>query len=322
VTLSEEPAGPGRPEGELPPSQSTPSEPPPSDLPPSEPPPSEAGARRLGLPFGWGIAALALIYLAGVVTGAPPYRGLGFWVDENLLDDASVGRHVLRAGAVVLRSTVFDAEGNQLQILAKGSLGTELVVVCVYLLLGVLGVLLLRRRRPELLRAGGGQEALRTLGVMTPLVVAGAALGVLIGANSFPQETTSGLLRMSQPMLALTSTAVVFGVRFVILGPLAEEVLWRGVVYGGLRQRLAPVPAAVVSALAFVGWHYLVGWRALPPLLLHYVFALVACRLTEVTRSLWPALGLHVLGNACAFGLYALLSAHPNEVLYVLGLPR
>ena len=274
------------------------------------------------MPFAWGIAALALTYLAGIVTGAPPYRGLGFWVDEALLDGVSLGSEVLKAGAVILRSTIYDAQGNQVGILAQGSLGTELVVVGVYLLLGLGAVVLLRRRRPELLRVGGGRVALQTLGIMAPLVVLGATLGAVLGANSFPHETTEGLLRMSQPMFALAPTAIVLGIRFVVLGPIAEEVLWRGVVYGGLRERLAPVPAAVVCALAFVGWHYLVGWRALPPLLLHYLFALVACRLTEATRSLWPALGLHVLGNACAFGVYALLSARPNEVLYVLGLPR
>jgi len=261
-------------------------------------------------------------YLAGVVTGAPPYRGLGFWVDETLLDGVSLGREVLRAGAVVLRSTIYDGQGNQVGILAKGSLGTELVVVVVYLLLGLASIVLLRRRRPALLRVGGGRAALETLGVMAPLVVLGATLGALVGASLFPRETTDGLLRLSQPMFALAPTAIVLAVRFVVLGPIAEEVLWRGVVYGGLRERLSPVPAAVVCALAFVGWHYLVGWRALPALLLHYLFALVACRLTELTRSLWPALGLHVLGNACAFGVYALLSARPNEVLYVLGLPR
>lgn len=279
-------------------------------------------ASRASPPFAWGIAALLLTYLAGILTGAPPYRGLGFWVDEQLLDGVRIGSEVLRAGSVVLRATVFDAQGNQVQIVAKGSLGTEVVVVGVYLLLGLASVLLLRRRRPELLRVGGGREALRALGLLAPLVVIGAALGAVLGARFFPNETTEGLLRTSQPMFALASTAIVFGVRFVVLGPLAEEVLWRGVVYGGLRERLKPVPAAVACALAFVGWHYLVGWRALPPLLLHYLFALVACRLTEVTRSLWPALGLHVLGNACAFGVYALVSAHPNEVLYVLGLPR
>lgn len=284
------------------------------------PAPPESSARRL--PFAWGVAALVLTYLAGIVTGVPPHRGLGFWVDEALLDGVSLGHEALKAGAVVLRSTIYDAQGNQVGILAKGSLGTELVIVGVYLILGSAALFILRRRRPELLRVGGGGVALQTLGIMAPLVVLGATLGAVVGASLFPHETTEGLLRMSQPMFALASTTIVLGVRFVVLGPITEEILWRGVVYGGLRERLTPVPAAVVCALAFVGWHYLVGWRALPPLLLHYVFALVACRLTEVTRSLWPALGLHVLGNACAFGVYALLSARPNEVLYVLGLPR
>lgn len=272
--------------------------------------------------FGVGLAALVLTYLAGVVTGAPPYRGLGFWVDENLLDGARIGGEILRAGTVVLRSVIYDAAGNQIGVTGRSSLGTELVVVAVYFLLGVASLVLLRRRRPELLRARGAREALRTLGILTPLVALGATLGVLVGAELFPLETASELVNLSRPMFALGATALVLGIRFVVLGPIAEEVLWRGVIYSGLRARLPAVPAAVTCAMAFVGWHYLVGWRALPALLLQYLFALVACRLTEVTRSLWPALALHVVGNGCAFGVYALVSAYPNEVLYVVGLPR
>lgn len=301
----------GPPEGALPSEPSLPAQPAPL-----------APPARKGLTLVAAFVTLVLTFLGGFAAGTPHRRGLGFWVDENLLEGVQIGSEVLRAGAVVLRSSIYDAHGNQVLVRAQSSLGAELVTGLVYGLLGLGALLYLLGRRPALFQARGGSLALRALGYLTPLILLGAALGVWIGATWFPGETTSGLLRASHPMLGLSLIAWLYGLRFVLLGPLAEELVWRGVVYGGLRARLSAVPAAVVSALAFVSWHYLVGWRAIPALALHYLFSLVACRLTETSRSLWPAIGLHVLGNACALGAFALVTHRPNEVLYVLGLPR
>lgn len=285
-------------------------------------PESSAPARPPFVPFAWAVVALLLAFAAALLTGVPQRRGIGFWVDETLLDGVKVGGQTLRAGAIVLRLWVYDGQGNSTVVFGQSSLGTELVILLVYLGLGLAGAWALARRRPELFRPRGAQATLHVLGLLTPLILLGTALGLLAGASWAPLQATDALLRLPQPMFALAPTAALFGLRFALLGPLAEELLWRGVIYSGLRARLGAVLAAVACSLGFVSWHLLVGWRALPALLLQYVFSLVACWLTERSRSLWPAIALHVLGNTCAVAVYALLTACPNEVLYVLGLPR
>lgn len=278
------------------------------------------GPPRPGLAAAlWG---LALAFGATLLTGDQERRGLGFWLDDGPLDGLSLGGELLRGGAVPLQRVVLDARGSETVLLGHASLGAELVALGVYAALGLIAGLLLARGCPRLLAPRGARATLRALGWLTPLFLLGGSLALLVGAAYAPKETTSALLRLQRPILALAPSALLFALRFVLLGPLAEELLWRGLVYRGLRARLTPVSAAVVCALAFAVWHFLVGWRAFPVLAVHYGFSLLACRLTEESESLWPALVLHGLGNGCALLCYALATAYPNELLYVLGLPR
>ena len=78
----------------------------------------------------------------------------------------------------------------------------------------------------------------------------------------------------------------------LILAPVAEEVLFRGVLYQVVR-RLGQQPAAVVSTLAFAALHFQL---ALVPefVLLGGILTLVF----ERTRSLYPVIGLHAAYNA------------------------
>jgi len=108
-------------------------------------------------------------------------------------------------------------------------------------------------------------------------------------------------------------------VRLVVLAPLAEEVVWRGVIYLGLRQRCSAPVAASLSATAFACWHLAAGWTQLPALILHLVFGLAACWLVERTRSLGAAVLLHSAGNALGLGLYALCMFQTPRLVTLLG---
>ncbi len=79
------------------------------------------------------------------------------------------------------------------------------------------------------------------------------------------------------------------------LVPLAEELLFRGVLYGMLRERWGLAPAVLLSALLFAVAH-------LVPLLLPalFVMGLVLALLREYTGSLIPCIMLHSLQNGLA----------------------
>ena len=83
----------------------------------------------------------------------------------------------------------------------------------------------------------------------------------------------------------------------VIAAPVSEEICFRGMLFGGLRQRLPRLAAALISALIFGGLHALTGISAVPPLV---AFGFVLALLYEKTGSIVPGIVLHMLNNSVA----------------------
>jgi membrane protease YdiL (CAAX protease family) len=83
----------------------------------------------------------------------------------------------------------------------------------------------------------------------------------------------------------------------VIAAPISEEVCFRGFLFGGLRERLPRLAAALISALIFGGLHATTGVSAVPPLIF---FGFVLALLYEKTGSIWPGILLHMLNNSVA----------------------
>lgn len=77
-----------------------------------------------------------------------------------------------------------------------------------------------------------------------------------------------------------------------IIGPLGEEVLFRGVLFAGLRDRIGQPWAMVISAALFSVAH--ASWFVLVPF---FVFGVLLARITAHTRSVWPAFVAHALFN-------------------------
>ncbi|HWB76559.1 MAG TPA: type II CAAX endopeptidase family protein [Nannocystaceae bacterium] len=97
---------------------------------------------------------------------------------------------------------------------------------------------------------------------------------------------------------------VLLGASACVLAPLAEESLFRGLLFARLRVTNGPVLAYGVSALAFALIHanpaglVIYGWLGLC-----FAFAL------ERTGRLWPAVAVHMANNMFAFA--ALLLEEP-----------
>lgn len=105
--------------------------------------------------------------------------------------------------------------------------------------------------------------------------------------------TTSGL-----PLVAVF-------ISLVILPPLVEELLFRGFLYGGLRNTLKFWPAALITSFLFAMPHILGNETGSTLLWIAgvdtFLLSLVLVYLREKNGSLWPGIFLHMLKNLIAF---------------------
>jgi membrane protease YdiL (CAAX protease family) len=83
----------------------------------------------------------------------------------------------------------------------------------------------------------------------------------------------------------------------VIAAPIAEETCFRGMLFGGLREKMPRLAAALLTGLIFGGLHALTGVTAVPPLI---AFGFVLALLYEKTGSIVPGILLHMLNNSIA----------------------
>jgi membrane protease YdiL (CAAX protease family) len=83
----------------------------------------------------------------------------------------------------------------------------------------------------------------------------------------------------------------------VIAAPVTEEVCFRGMLFGGLREKLPRIAAALICGLIFGALHAITGISAVPPLI---VFGFLLALLYEKTGSIVPGILLHMLNNSIA----------------------
>jgi membrane protease YdiL (CAAX protease family) len=106
---------------------------------------------------------------------------------------------------------------------------------------------------------------------------------------SQPQETGfSNLTSQYEYLLAFLT--------LVVLAPVAEEILFRGYLYGKLR-RVAPVWLVILIVSVLFGvvhgqWNVAVDV---------FVLSVVLCVLREITGSIWAGILLHMVKNGVAF---------------------
>lgn len=84
----------------------------------------------------------------------------------------------------------------------------------------------------------------------------------------------------------------------VVLAPIAEELIFRGWLYGKLRGRMLALPAMLVVSVLFgvVHGQWNVGVTV-------FVMSLAMCVMRELTGTIWAGVLLHMLKNGIAFYL-------------------
>ncbi len=216
--------------------------------------------------------------------------------------DALLG--VLAAPASLLLSGV---------LLAVVDVNGSLLVALASLLLCGLAALAVRRAARQ---SGGLRRALgfdlpglpdvgRVLGWSLLLLVAQGATAVLVGLlvpslRGVAPDNTSFLRGVPWGELLLLAVAA------VVIAPVVEELLFRGLVLQGLMLRLGFWPAALLSSAAFGLLHtgsFDAAGAAL--VLATGVLGLGLCVLARRTGRLGPGMGVHALRNAVALGAVA-----------------
>jgi len=111
-----------------------------------------------------------------------------------------------------------------------------------------------------------------------------------------PQETLPDALGADNGLLALIAAAALV----TIVAPIAEEVFFRGYVFGALRNWKGMWVGALLTGILFGAIHLgsAPDVRYLPILA---VFGFVLCLLYARTRSLYPCIVLHAINNCIAF---------------------
>ncbi len=122
-------------------------------------------------------------------------------------------------------------------------------------------------------------------------------LGLLWGWGDLGRMITGG----ARPDDALPERMLFAGIAMVLLGPLAEEAVFRGVLLPALRARMPDAAAILVSALLFAGAHALLDPGLLPVSQLAggLAFAWLAVR----TEGLLAPFLLHAAANGFVLAL-------------------
>lgn len=135
-----------------------------------------------------------------------------------------------------------------------------------------------------------------------------AAASALVPSLNVDQKQELGFDNATSSTISLALTFI----SLVVLPPIVEEVVFRGFIFTGLRNKFKPLSAALITSIIFAVAHLQIGngkpllWVAA---LDTFILSLVLCYLRNKTDSLWPGIFLHALKNGIAFtSLYLLVS--------------
>lgn len=129
--------------------------------------------------------------------------------------------------------------------------------------------------------------------------IAVSVIAVLVPSLNLQQEQDLGF---NNPV-GLVQMSMVF-VSLVILPPIAEETVFRGFIFTGIRTKSSFLISAIITSILFALGHLQIGQGS--PLLWvagidTFVLSFVLCYIREKTGSIWPTIGIHMVKNFVAF---------------------
>lgn len=218
---------------------------------------------------------------------------------------------ILLYGGLRIFAIATHADGGQVDTWLESTLA-QFMAVGLSELLVILGLVGLLKRHKLSLRALGFKRRPRWRDVIFA-ALAFASYSLLLAAwvyaiQQFIPNIDSGKQDIGFDEAHGALSLVLVFVSLVVFAPIAEEILFRGFLFGNLRQRWSWLPAALLTSLIFGAAHLAGGsdgwsaplWTAgLDTLLL----SLALCYLREKTGTLWAGICLHMIKNGLAFVL-------------------
>ncbi|MGA9768693.1 MAG: type II CAAX endopeptidase family protein [Blastocatellia bacterium] len=146
------------------------------------------------------------------------------------------------------------------------------------------------------------------------LMVSFGIFVLLIGADFIfpkflPQRETDfdRILKVSQQIrIAIAITAV-------LTAPFIEELIYRGVLYSGLRKRMGTVATVITVTILFAGVHLPQYWGAWATMAGLTLLSLILTIVRAKTKSILPSVLIHFVNNAIA-SVFILLQAGQQSV--------
>jgi hypothetical protein len=149
-------------------------------------------------------------------------------------------------------------------------------------------------------KAGWGSLGFRrfprkTIGLGCGLILLTYFFNVIYGSllSFFHLRTQADLI---VPLIKSSSFGWIW-IGAVVVAPFVEEVFFRGFIFAGLRGPYGWQKAAIISSLIFAVAHMQLT-AMLPLFILGYIFAY----LYEKSRSIWPAIFMHLTVNGLSLG--------------------
>jgi len=253
-----------------------------SDAPPEITPPENAISERIPTYDGYGgvprTAARAVEIIAAVLAV------LGFFVIGTLVVSA-------------IDPTIGDPDADTSD---GGALGLQAIFE-LSLAVAAIGAATIANRH-------GIRDGLRRLGLRKPSGPVVSTFFIALGAYAVSALVLTALLQPEQKDIAESLGAdsdsallvtVLAGILIAPVTAFCEEVFFRGLIFGGMRQRLPMWAAAIFSGLIFGALHLTAGDLAVALQL--SILGVIFAWTYERSGSLWVPISLHLLNNTIAF---------------------
>lgn len=135
------------------------------------------------------------------------------------------------------------------------------------------------------------------LGVIAAYV--GSALILWLSRYVMPWVDIDEVQNVGVTMLGSSGEMVLAMAVFVVLGPIVEEIIFRGYLYGKLRQSgISMWISSIVVSVLFGLFHW--QWNVALDV---FVLSMIMCYLRERTSTIWPGVIIHMIKNGIAFYL-------------------
>jgi membrane protease YdiL (CAAX protease family) len=154
----------------------------------------------------------------------------------------------------------------------------------------------------------GIRDGLRRLGVRKPSGPVVSTFFIALGTYAASALLLSLLLQPEQKDIAESLGAdsdsalwitILAGILIAPVTAFCEEIFFRGLLFGGIRQRLSLWPAAIASGVIFGALHLTAGDLAVALQL--SILGVIFAWAYERSGSLWVPIALHLLNNTIAF---------------------